>query len=37
MRAQENGTYIIFEIADKLLKLKYAYAIIILSNNLDGV
>ena len=37
LRAQENGTYIIFEIADKLLKLKCAYAIIILSNNLDGV
>ena len=37
LKTHENGAYIIFELADKLLKFKCAYAIIILSNNLDGV
>ena len=32
----ENGAHIIFELADKLLKFKCTYAIIVLNNNLDG-
>ena len=32
----ENGAYIIFELADKLLKFKCTYSIIVLNNNLDG-
>lgn len=28
----ENGAYIIFELADKLLKFKCTYAIIVLNN-----